>query len=531
MGTLRVKKKRAGPKPGKGKVSAPGRGEKIGVATAPLGALYSAGPFLNLSPSVQAKAARSINARAFTTGKRLLARESTHVVQRIGKTKTGSSKKKNPFSFSVHCVRDPKIYAWLEKHVNARHHNWWSEYEELWRQTEGIEAEKLVKSCCREVLKLRASQDILFLLKLHRSLAPRDIITHLKLSEIQEILFEVIEKESVGRIVAMYLFIKEHWDKETGELLRLLNRIVALNQARRWLSQTFFGQHEEAAGQYIDEHVTAVAINLVIGRLILKVDVQDQQISIPLSRLQQGRFDMLPVHMHWMNRKEAEAYVEGLRPFLAKGGKTPCGIYRGEGGLLWPTILNAQTAPRMMSVYKPALSAARENVIAVRNGFINILFWYIGARMPVKTKGGGTVRSTSTRAVGTRLIEGFSKTESAIIHEAQTILRSPKMATIRAAHEAGHGVTVKIGNRLIQYEPALNSSGLSMFGENGFLIGNQAFSSKAELTKTVLHELHRLYTSAATKGGAVSGALVKQETRSAFEFAEKAYKALFAGKP
>ena len=34
-----------------------------------------------------------------------------------------------------------------------------------------------------------------------------------------------------------------------------------------------------------------------------------------------------------------------------------------------------------------------------------------------------------------------------------------------------------------------------MFGENGFLIGNEAFSSTSELGKTVLHEFYRLYTS------------------------------------
>ncbi len=63
-----------------------------------------------------------------------------------------------------------------------------------------------------------------------------------------------------------------------------------------------------------------------------------------------------------------------------------------------------------------------------------------------------------------------------------------------------------------------------MFGENGFLIGNEAFTSSAELSKTVLHELYRLNTSASAAG--VSAELAAQETKAAFEFANRAYEEL-----
>jgi DNA-directed RNA polymerase subunit RPC12/RpoP len=75
------------------------------------------------------------------------------------------------------------------------------------------------------------------------------------------------------------------------------------------------------------------------------------------------------------------------------------------------------------------------------------------------------------------------------------------MATIRAAFKAGRSVTVKIAGRIIQYEPGLPASGMTMFGENGFLIGREAFTSEAELAKTVLHELYRLTTSTAKTAG------------------------------
>ena len=131
----------------------------------------------------------------------------------------------------------------------------------------------------------------------------------------------------------------------------------------------------------------------------------------------------------------------------------------------------------------------------------------------------------SVSAEGTSsTIKGFNAVESNIINEAKTIINSSEFAQIKAAHGAGQSVTVNIGGRIIQYEPGLNASGMTMFGENGFLIGNEAFTSTGELSKTVLHELYRLNTSASAAG--VSAELAAQETRAAFDFAEKAIKEL-----
>lgn len=121
-------------------------------------------------------------------------------------------------------------------------------------------------------------------------------------------------------------------------------------------------------------------------------------------------------------------------------------------------------------------------------------------------------------------IKGFNAVESNIINEAKTMINSSEFAQIKAAHRAGQSVTVNIGGRIIQYEPGLNASGMTMFGENGFLIGNEAFTSSGELSKTVLHELYRLNTSANSAG--VSAELAAQETKAAFDFAEKAIKEL-----
>lgn len=65
---------------------------------------------------------------------------------------------------------------------------------------------------------------------------------------------------------------------------------------------------------------------------------------------------------------------------------------------------------------------------------------------------------------------------------------------------------------------------MTMFGEDGFLIGREAFASPGELDRTVLHELHRLTTSQSSAG--ITGGLATNETQAAFDFANRAYKAL-----
>jgi len=134
---------------------------------------------------------------------------------------------------------------------------------------------------------------------------------------------------------------------------------------------------------------------------------------------------------------------------------------------------------------------------------------------------GGASRKTINTSNG---VSGFTEAEANILNEARAILKSPEMATIRSAHNAGESVTLNINGRIVQYEAGLNASGMTMFGEEGFVIGNQAFSSSTELTKTVLHELYRLNMSASAEG--VSAALIKAETEAAFNFAERACSAI-----
>jgi hypothetical protein len=110
-----------------------------------------------------------------------------------------------------------------------------------------------------------------------------------------------------------------------------------------------------------------------------------------------------------------------------------------------------------------------------------------------------------------------------IVGQARTILGSAEMATLRSAAQAGASAEVQIAGHTIVYEHGLSASGMTLFGEKGFVLGRHAFSSAGELAKTVLHELYRLNTSSALTSG-VGGATAAAETGAAAAFAERAYR-------
>lgn len=99
------------------------------------------------------------------------------------------------------------------------------------------------------------------------------------------------------------------------------------------------------------------------------------------------------------------------------------------------------------------------------------------------------------------------------------MLRSGGMAELRAAAEAGVSASANIGGRTVTFDPGA-FSGLTNFAGKSFHLGSEAFASKAELTKTVLHELFRLSNGAGT---GASGASAAAETRAAAAFADRAY--------
>ncbi|MER5866773.1 polymorphic toxin-type HINT domain-containing protein [Kitasatospora sp. NPDC002040] len=117
--------------------------------------------------------------------------------------------------------------------------------------------------------------------------------------------------------------------------------------------------------------------------------------------------------------------------------------------------------------------------------------------------------------------DALTALEQQISDEAKAIFSSPEFASIRAGHAAGEVAEISVRGVTVMYEPGLPSSGFTMFGERGFVMGPEAFVSESEAAKTVLHEMHRITTSEVA--GGVTGELAADETKAAFNFANKAF--------
>ena len=73
--------------------------------------------------------------------------------------------------------------------------------------------------------------------------------------------------------------------------------------------------------------------------------------------------------------------------------------YIGPGGHIYPTIISDTTAPLLCVALRKVIETERIDAKAVEKGFIGLLFWYAGARFPVKAggppKGGAPKQGTS----------------------------------------------------------------------------------------------------------------------------------------
>ncbi len=116
-------------------------------------------------------------------------------------------------------------------------------------------------------------------------------------------------------------------------------------------------------------------------------------------------------------------------------------------------------------------------------------------------------------------IAGMTQTEVDVADAARNIYMSEAMTTLRSGAARGTAVQVRVNGMLIQYEPGLPASGMTMFGSHGFVLGPEAFTSENELAATIAHEVYRLATTQSSAG--VSADLVSSETAAAFEFSIK----------
>jgi hypothetical protein len=289
----------------------------------------------------------------------------------------------------------------------------------------------------------------------------------------------------------------------------------------------FVGATSSVMARYIDDQVIAVAVNLMLGQLVLGLEGQGNTISVPLSYVSDPG-DILPMWPVETDRAAALAKVEEWRPHMRSLGLTPVVLYEGPGGFLWPTHIGPRTAPRIWAVYPAAFEQARQDALATRDAFVQLAFWYVMARFPVRTRTSPreapAPRAVPSTAAAADVIEGFTAAETAVIREAQSVMGSSRFATIRAAHAAGNNATVTIGGRVIQYQADFTYAEAMTLGREGFVMGPRAFVSEAETARTVLHELHRLHMSSVVRTGTASAASAAQTTRDAWSFAEEAWR-------
>jgi hypothetical protein len=142
----------------------------------------------------------------------------------------------------------------------------------------------------------------------------------------------------------------------------------------------------------------------------------------------------------------------------------------------------------------------------------------------------GGIAAAGPTAIALPTIEGttgaFTFTELGIIGQAEGVLQSSAMNTLRSAFQNGVSAEVNIGGRTILYEPGWTySNAMTLSGEGGFMLGPGAFASEGELCRSVLQELYRLTTSVGLRQG-LSAPAAASETGAAAGFAEAAAKFL-----
>lgn len=203
--------------------------------------------------------------------------------------------------------------------------------------------------------------------------------------------------------------------------------------------------------------------------------------------------------------------------------------YYWYNGLVLPTVISDTTAPTLCTALRQAVAQEQVDARAARDLSVQLALWYLGARLPIKA-GEGPAVAPAVKAIASAdaVLSGFSSAEQGVILEVRGMMKAADIAKIRQAYASGTDVVIKIGSRTIQYEPALKASGMTMFGEDGFLVGREAFTSEQEFVKTLLHETYRLVTSVSRTEG-VSAATAKVETDAALDFSNRAYAAVMAG--
>ena len=132
---------------------------------------------------------------------------------------------------------------------------------------------------------------------------------------------------------------------------------------------------------YVDEHVTEVAVNLLLAQVHVVLDT-GEEVTIPLATVQDASLELAPMFPAEASLDAANAAVPAeWRQAIEAQGMTVCVFYHGPGGVIWPSVLNQQTLPRLHPTYRAALEAARADAQRTAETAADLALWYLGARV------------------------------------------------------------------------------------------------------------------------------------------------------
>lgn len=126
----------------------------------------------------------------------------------------------------------------------------------------------------------------------------------------------------------------------------------------------------------------------------------------------------------------------------------------------------------------------------------------------------------------TKALPGLTVAETQIVKSARQIWNSQAFKSGIRGMRAGKNSEITVDGVKVVFQADGPFSGMTLFGERGFVIGKEALRSPDEIVKTVLHEFYRLSTSAAGPNSGVSQALVAKETNNVVNFVERAFKSI-----
>lgn len=279
--------------------------------------------------------------------------------------------------------------------------------------------------------------------------------------------------------------------------------------------------------KYIDEQVAAVSVSLMRNMVFLKLNGDEIQVPLSLFRNINITYDLIPIFPAFDSMSEAVTEAQKFQSEAANRAIANrfCSFYYGSGGLIWPTIINDQTMPRVVTTYRYALEGERSAMKSTSEAFVDLLWWYIGARFPPVPKSAKPDKVKPDKVKpDTSVLKSLSSIQQVIATEVQTILRSKELSILRAAHKSRITKEVTINGRRILYQADMGQGyyGMSLFYENGFLLAPDAFSTEEALVKTIIHELHRLYTTSSKIEGVYQD-LATMETAAAVNFSNELY--------